>query len=152
MIIVQIAGRLGRDPETRFTPSGLKVTNLTVATTVRKGGKEETVWWRVTMTLYLRVLVVGLVPNLRRVMLLWLVKRVTFDRNSIPPALGTVGTVAERTSRPLRRPRLCAGRHAPASLPKGPRPIRETRRTACRSTRACTTSSRTWWTAGVRRS
>lgn len=49
MIIVQIAGRLGRDPETRFTPSGLKVTNLTVATTVRKGGKEETVWWRVTI-------------------------------------------------------------------------------------------------------
>lgn len=49
MIIVQIAGRLGRDPETRFTSSGLKVTNLTVATTVRKGGKEETVWWRVTI-------------------------------------------------------------------------------------------------------
>lgn len=49
MIIVQIAGRLGRDPETRFTPSGLKVTNLTIATTVRKGGKEETVWWRVTV-------------------------------------------------------------------------------------------------------
>lgn len=49
MIIVQIAGRLGRDPETRFTQSGLKVTSLTVATTVRKGGKEETVWWRVTV-------------------------------------------------------------------------------------------------------
>lgn len=49
MIIVQIAGRLGRDPESRFTPSGQKVTNLTVATTVRKGGKEETVWWRVTV-------------------------------------------------------------------------------------------------------
>ncbi|MBA3815975.1 MAG: single-stranded DNA-binding protein [Parachlamydiaceae bacterium] len=49
MIIVQIAGRLGRDPETRFTPSGLKVTNLTIATSVRKGGKEETVWWRVTI-------------------------------------------------------------------------------------------------------
>lgn len=49
MIIVQIAGNLGRDPETRFTPSGLKVTNLTVATAVRKGGKDETVWWRVTV-------------------------------------------------------------------------------------------------------
>lgn len=49
MIIVQIAGRLGRDPETRFTASGQKVTNLTVATTVRKAGKEDTVWWRVTV-------------------------------------------------------------------------------------------------------
>lgn len=49
MIIVQIAGRLGRDAETRFTASGQKVTSLTVATNVRKAGKEETVWWRVTM-------------------------------------------------------------------------------------------------------
>lgn len=49
MIIIQIAGRLGRDPESRFTSSGLKVTTLTVATNVRKGGKEETVWWRVTV-------------------------------------------------------------------------------------------------------
>lgn len=37
MIVVQIAGRLGKDPETRFTSSGQKVTNLTVATNVRKG-------------------------------------------------------------------------------------------------------------------
>jgi len=49
MIIVQIAGRLGRDPESRFTPSGQKVTTLTVACNVRKAGKEETVWWRVTI-------------------------------------------------------------------------------------------------------
>lgn len=49
MIIVQIAGHLGRDPETRFTASGQKVTNLTVATNVRKAGKDETVWWRVTI-------------------------------------------------------------------------------------------------------
>lgn len=49
MIVVEIAGRLGRDPETRFTPSGQKVTNLNVATNIRKGGKEETVWWRVTI-------------------------------------------------------------------------------------------------------
>jgi single-strand DNA-binding protein len=49
MIIIQIAGRLGRDAETRFTPSGQKVTTLTVATNVRKGGKDETVWWRVTI-------------------------------------------------------------------------------------------------------
>lgn len=49
MIIVQIAGRLGRDPESRFTTSGQKVTTITVATNVRKAGKEETVWWRVTV-------------------------------------------------------------------------------------------------------
>lgn len=49
MIIIQIAGRLGKDPESRFTPSGLKVTTITVATNVRKGGKDETVWWRVTI-------------------------------------------------------------------------------------------------------
>lgn len=49
MMIIQIAGRLGRDAETRFTPSGQKVTTLTLATNVRKGGKEETVWWRVTI-------------------------------------------------------------------------------------------------------
>ena len=49
MIIVQIAGRLGKDAESRFTPSGQKVTTLTLAATVRKAGKEETVWWRVTI-------------------------------------------------------------------------------------------------------
>ena len=49
MIVVQIAGRLGKDAESRFTPSGQKVTTLTVATNVRKAGKEETVWWRVTI-------------------------------------------------------------------------------------------------------
>lgn len=49
MIIVQIAGRLGKDAESRFTPSGQKVTTLTMATNIRKGGKEETVWWRVTI-------------------------------------------------------------------------------------------------------
>lgn len=49
MIVVQIAGRLGKDAESRFTPAGQKVTTLTMATTVRKAGKEETVWWRVTI-------------------------------------------------------------------------------------------------------
>lgn len=49
MIIIQIAGHLGADPETRFTPSGQKVTTMRVATNVRKGGKDETVWWRVTI-------------------------------------------------------------------------------------------------------
>lgn len=49
MIIIQIAGHLGVDPETRFTPSGQKVTTLRVATNTRKAGKDETVWWRVTV-------------------------------------------------------------------------------------------------------
>lgn len=49
MIIVEIAGHLGADPEVRFTAGGQKVTNLRVATNTRKAGKEETVWWRVTI-------------------------------------------------------------------------------------------------------
>jgi single-strand DNA-binding protein len=48
MIIIEIAGHLGADPETRFTPNGQKVTTLRVATSTRKSGKDETVWWRVT--------------------------------------------------------------------------------------------------------
>lgn len=49
MNIIQIAGHLGADPETRFTPTGQKVTTLRVAANTRKAGKEETVWWRVTV-------------------------------------------------------------------------------------------------------
>jgi len=49
MIFIQIAGHLGQDPEVRYTPSGQKVTNIRVATNIRRGGKEKTVWWRVTM-------------------------------------------------------------------------------------------------------
>ncbi len=49
MIIIEIAGHLGADPETRFTPNGQKVTTLRVATNTRKSGKDETVWWRVTI-------------------------------------------------------------------------------------------------------
>lgn len=49
MIIVEIAGRLGADPEVRYTPNNQKVTTMRVATNVYKGGKEETVWWRVTV-------------------------------------------------------------------------------------------------------
>lgn len=49
MNFIQIMGHLGADPETRFTPSGQKVTNLRVATTVRRGGQDETVWYRVVI-------------------------------------------------------------------------------------------------------
>lgn len=49
MSFIQVMGHLGADPETRFTPSGVKVTNLRIATTVRRGGKDETVWYRITI-------------------------------------------------------------------------------------------------------
>lgn len=49
MNFIHIAGHLGADPETRFTPSGKKVTTLRVATKSRKGGNDETIWWRVTI-------------------------------------------------------------------------------------------------------
>jgi single-strand DNA-binding protein len=46
---ITIAGHLGADPEVRFTSSGQKVTTLRVAARSRRGGKEETIWWRVTI-------------------------------------------------------------------------------------------------------
>lgn len=49
MNIITIAGRLGTDPEVRFTSNGQKVTTLRVATNSRKGNKDETIWWRVTV-------------------------------------------------------------------------------------------------------
>jgi single-strand DNA-binding protein len=44
-----IAGHLGADPEVRFTSSGQKVTTLRVAARVRRGSKDETIWWRVSI-------------------------------------------------------------------------------------------------------
>ena len=44
-----IAGHLGADPEVRFTSSGQKVTTLRVAAKARRSGKDETIWWRVTI-------------------------------------------------------------------------------------------------------
>lgn len=49
MNFIFIAGHLGADPETRFTPSGQKVISIRLAVNVRKGGKEETIWYRVTI-------------------------------------------------------------------------------------------------------
>lgn len=49
MFFVIIAGHLGKDPETRFTSSGQKVTSFTVATRQRKGKEDVTVWVRVTV-------------------------------------------------------------------------------------------------------
>ena len=49
---VTLMGHLGRDPETRYTPNGKAVSNLSVATTDRyKDGdewKETTEWHRIT--------------------------------------------------------------------------------------------------------
>lgn len=44
-----IMGHLGADPEVRFTSGGQKVTTLRVAANQRRGGKDETFWWRVTI-------------------------------------------------------------------------------------------------------
>ena len=49
MNIIHIAGHLGADPEVRFTSSGQKVTTLRLAAKTRKGGKDDTIWWRVTI-------------------------------------------------------------------------------------------------------
>lgn len=49
MILVQIAGYLGADAEERFTATGKRVVALRVATRVRHGGHDETVWWRVNI-------------------------------------------------------------------------------------------------------
>ena len=46
---ITIAGHLGADPEVRFTSSGKKVTTLRVAARARRGGKEETIWWKATV-------------------------------------------------------------------------------------------------------
>ncbi len=49
MFIVHIAGHLGKDPETRFTANGQKVTTFTMAINQRKGKEDVTVWVRVTV-------------------------------------------------------------------------------------------------------
>lgn len=49
MFIVQLAGHLGKDPETRFTPSGQKVTTFSIATNQRKGKEDITTWVRITI-------------------------------------------------------------------------------------------------------
>jgi single-strand DNA-binding protein len=48
MFIVTLAGHIGKDPETRFTASGQKVTSFSIATNHRKGQEEKTVWVRIT--------------------------------------------------------------------------------------------------------
>jgi len=44
---VILIGRLGKDPEIRYTPSGTAVTNLSIATSFKpKDGEEKTEWHR----------------------------------------------------------------------------------------------------------
>ncbi len=49
MNFINIAGHLGADPEVRFTSSGKKVTTLRVACRTRKGGQDDTIWYRATV-------------------------------------------------------------------------------------------------------
>lgn len=46
---ITIAGRLGRDAETRSTQSGDSVTGFTVAVDYRAGREKATNWWRVSL-------------------------------------------------------------------------------------------------------
>ena len=49
MNFIEIMGHLGADAEVRYTPNGQKIVTLRVATNLRKNGKDQTVWWRVTI-------------------------------------------------------------------------------------------------------
>jgi len=46
---IHVAGRLGSDPVVRFTSGGQKVTTLTLAVNIRKAGKDQTIWYRITV-------------------------------------------------------------------------------------------------------
>lgn len=46
---LNLAGHLGADPEVRFTSNGKKITTLRLATKIRKGNNDETLWWRVSI-------------------------------------------------------------------------------------------------------
>lgn len=49
MNLLEIAGFLGADAEERFTSTGKRIIELRIAAKTRKGNKEETLWWRVTI-------------------------------------------------------------------------------------------------------
>lgn len=42
-----IIGNLGRDPEVRYTPDGLAVTNFSVAVTEKIRGEDKTLWFKI---------------------------------------------------------------------------------------------------------
>ena len=43
-----VGGRVGKNPETRYTSSGKAVANFSIAVTEKYNGKEETTWLNVT--------------------------------------------------------------------------------------------------------
>lgn len=49
MNLVEIAGNLGADAEERFTSGGKRVITLRVATKIRQGKEDVTLWWRVSI-------------------------------------------------------------------------------------------------------
>ena len=49
MNIIEIFGHMGSDPETRHTANNHKVTTFRMATNTKKGGKDVTIWRRVTL-------------------------------------------------------------------------------------------------------
>ena len=49
MNTIYIAGNLGGDPVTRFTPGGQKVTTFNIATNVKKGENTITIWYKITI-------------------------------------------------------------------------------------------------------
>lgn len=46
---VTLIGNVGRDPETRHTSDGTAIVNMTLATTHKSKGQEETEWHRLTL-------------------------------------------------------------------------------------------------------
>jgi single-strand DNA-binding protein len=46
---VTLIGNVGRDPETRHTADGTAIVNMTLATTHKSKGQEETEWHRLTI-------------------------------------------------------------------------------------------------------
>lgn len=49
MNTITLCGRLGRDAEEKTLDSGQRLLNLNLATSIRRAGNEETLWWRVTI-------------------------------------------------------------------------------------------------------
>ena len=49
MNTITLYGRLGKDAEIQFLPSGLRVVILSLATNTKKAGMDQTIWWSVTV-------------------------------------------------------------------------------------------------------
>lgn len=46
---VTVAGHLGSDPEMRYMPDGTPLTNFSIATNIRSGNTDQTIWFRVSV-------------------------------------------------------------------------------------------------------